>query len=215
MSKQKTAKPEREQLRNNQAPKIERRNDGEHKTAHLIGYAAVFYREDDPGTEFELWDGGPIERILPGAFDNLSENDVRGLFNHDKSRVLGRVASGTMSLTVDSVGLRYDITLADTEADRDLAVKIERGDIDGSSFAFIATEIVWRDEKRDGTSREFREIAAADVFDVGPVTYPAYAGTSSDVARRSLDEWHADKQATETARRRRKRQAAAARARTR
>lgn len=201
-----------EQRPHNRAPQIERRGTEGTTECHVIGYAAVFYREGDAGTQYELWEN-TYERIMPGAFANLAKNDVRGLFNHDRGRVLGRVASGTMTLTVDNVGLRYDITLADTEADRDLALKIERGDIDGSSFAFVSTEVMWREERVDGARVEYRELLACDVYDVGPVTYPAYAATSTDVARRSLDEWHTDRQTDQQARRRRHRQTEAARAR--
>lgn len=200
MSKKKTT-PDRENRAVKRAPRIERRADG--GECHLVGYAAVFYREDDPGTQFELWEN-TYERILPGAFDGIAENDVRGLFNHDSDHILGRSKNGTMALTVDEIGLRYDITLPDTQAARDLAASVERGDIDGSSFAFRATSVNWREETVNSTTTEIREIAGCDVFDVGPVTYPAYEATTSEVAERSRDKWRFDRE--QESRRKRKRQ---------
>lgn len=155
---------------------VETRSDGG-KT--IVGYGAVFYRATDQGTEYRLWKD-MVERIKPGAFDRaLSERqDVRGLFNHDAARILGRTASGTMRLSIDEIGLRYEIDLPDTQEARDLATLIDRGDITGSSFSFGANKTEWEDMP-DGMS--VRAIVDLDLYDVGPVTYPAYEATSAAV----------------------------------
>ena len=166
-----------------QPARIETRDDG---AECLTGYAAVFYRDDNPNTEFELWEGY-VERILPGAFDRaLKEDDVRGLFNHDSNHVLGRTKSGTLKLSVDNVGLRYEIDLPDTQSGNDTKTLINRGDVDGSSFAFIADGV----ERRREDGIEIREITSVQLFDVGPVTYPAYAATTADTrtAKQEFDE---------------------------
>lgn len=163
---------------------INTREDG---TSCVSGYAAVFYREDEPGTEFELWDGY-VERIMPGAFDRaIQEDDVRALFNHDANYVLGRNKASTLRLSVDSVGLRYEIDMPDTQTGRDVRQLIERGDVDGSSFAFIADGV----ERRRDNGVEVREVTSVQLYDVGPVTYPAYAATTTDTrdAKRNLEEW--------------------------
>tara|TARA_B100000809_G_scaffold154054_1_gene151424 strand:- start:4590 stop:5210 length:621 start_codon:yes stop_codon:yes gene_type:complete len=150
----------------------------------ITGYAAVFYRADDPGTEFELMDDY-VERIMPGAFTNAIEarQDVRGLFNHDMNQVLGRTTAGTMVLSEDGLGLRYDITMPDTQLGRDVATSISRGDVTGSSFSFqVGTDGA---EIRRDDGQTVRELRNLDVFDVGPVTFPAYKGTSTTL--RSLD----------------------------
>src|SRR5690606_6184684 len=56
--------------------KLERREDG---GAVIRGRGAVYYRKDDPGTEYELWPG-VVERIMPGAFDDVIGGDVRSFF---------------------------------------------------------------------------------------------------------------------------------------
>ena len=152
---------------------IETREDGSNC---LTGYAAVFYRADDPGTEFELWEGY-VERIMPGAFDTaILEDDVRALVNHDANMILGRNKSGTLSLSTDGTGLRYEIDLPDTQVGRDTKTSIERGDIDGSSFAFIADSV----NRRSVDGVEIREVTKARLYDVGPVVYPAYAASTAD-----------------------------------
>lgn len=174
--------------------KLEQRDDG---TRVLVGYAAVFYRADDPGTEYELW-GEAVERIMPGAFDAaLAEgDDVRALFNHDSNHLLGRRSSGTLRLTVDAVGLRFEIDLPNTQSGRDTAVSAERGDLTGCSFAFTLREggSEWRKEG----DREVREIRATRLYDVGPVTYPAYKATSVSVRSEDVDgirrEWEQERQ---------------------
>jgi HK97 family phage prohead protease len=152
----------------------------------IRGYAAVFYN-GKPETEFKLFDD-MIERIMPGAFDDVLANkpDVRGLFNHDPDHVLGRTSAGTMTLSVDDKGLAYRIMLGDTNIARDVGKHVERGDIDGSSFAFQVQSQEFRTE--DGI--DIREITKVEpLFDVGPVTFPAYEGTAAgfrateDIAR--------------------------------
>ena len=157
----------------------------------ISGLGAAYYRADDPGTEYQLWDGA-VERIMPGAFDRAIQegDDVRGLFNHDPNLVLGRTKSGTMRLRTDGDGLRYEIDLADTSIARDVATHLERGGVTGSSFGFNVTSEEWR--KEDGV--QIREIHGVRLFDVSPVTYPAYEGTSSAVrdaegARESFEFW--------------------------
>lgn len=166
---------------------LELRKEGE--SLLLEGYAAVFYRETDPdGTQFRLW-GKTYERIMPGAFDAALKrpDDVRCLFNHDVNILLGRSGSGTLKLAVDPIGLRYACQLPNDEDGRRVASKIQRGDVSGCSFGFIA-------DKEKTTWREvgdmvLREVGSVRLYDVGPVTYPAYKGTDVSVAKRSYGEF--------------------------
>lgn len=145
-------------------------------TRTLVGHAAVF----DVWTE--LW--GTEERVRPGAFTkSLGEDDIRGLFNHNPDKILGRNRAKTLTLREDKVGLAFEIALPDTQIARDLAVSIERGDITGCSFGFITRKAEWEDEEGKVPRRS---ILDAQLFDVGPVTYPAYPET--DVEARSLFE---------------------------
>jgi HK97 family phage prohead protease len=143
----------------------------------LVGYAAVFFDRSDPaGTELEL--SAYVERIAPGAFSRtIREDDVRALFNHDSDNLLGRTRSGTLRLSVDSRGLRYEIDLPDTTVGRQVAALVRRGDVTGSSFAFDTRD--YR-EYWEGSTR-IRELTDLKLYDVGPVTFPAYSGTTAGV----------------------------------
>lgn len=146
----------------------------------IEGYGAVFYRDGDPGSEYELWDG-LYERIMPGAFDRaIREDDVRSLFNHDSNIVLGRAKAGTLALAVDATGLRYTVTPPDTQLVRDQVLgPIGRGDVSGSSFMFVTRAEAWREETRDGRAVEIRELHEVQLWEVGPVVFPAYDSTTT------------------------------------
>ena len=166
--------PQRRYLHRPAAPiKLRENSDGAAPT--ITGYAAVFYDPADPGTAFRLW-GKVEERIMPAAFDKaLARDDVRALFNHNSACILGRTTAGTLRLTTDARGLRYEIDPPDTQAARDLIASIRRGDVTGSSFAFIPDSIM---DRKDG-DKQALEIHDCQLFDVGPVTYPAYPATEA------------------------------------
>lgn len=147
----------------------------------ITGYAAVFNSMSE-----DL--GGFREVIRPGAFaSSLAGSDIRALVNHDKNLILGRLKAGTLKVSEDSRGLKYEITPPDTQYARDLMISIQRGDISGSSFRFYMSADAskgqtWRSEPT-GVIREITQFEAVD--DVSVVTYPAYSAT--DVAIRQLE----------------------------
>lgn len=157
---------------------VEDRAAGDARRPVLAGYAARYYRADDPGTEYrvKLPDGRELaERIMPGAFDRAAkDDDVRALFNHDPNALLGRTGAGTLRLYADAVGLRYEVDPPDTEVGRHVVELIRRGDLTGSSFGFVAE----RQAFPEHAGRRVRELHAVRLLDVGPVVYPAYGAAS-------------------------------------
>jgi HK97 family phage prohead protease len=138
----------------------------------ISGYAAIFNSPTVIAGQFR-------ETIKPGAFKRAiaEAQDVRGLVNHDPSMVLGRTKSGTLRLFEDAKGLRYEIDPPNASYANDLMESLRRGDIDASSFGFIPKEQQWGKEAGMAT----RDILDCDLFDVSPVTYPAYDSTSASV----------------------------------
>ena len=185
----------------NQKPvTVETREDG---TTTISGYAAVYHRSEDAGTQYQLMDSY-YERIKPGAFDRAlaEKQDVRALFNHDANHVLGRTTSGTCRLSCDSVGLRYEVDLPNTQVARDLAESVSRGDVSGSSFAFSVDKEGQQIERaKDGMT--YRNIVDADLFDVSVVTSPAYESATSGIrsaenvqeATEALEVWQREQDA--------------------
>ena len=175
---------ERRQTEQNLA-RVETSKDDGDNIKSIVGYSAVFYRDGKPGTEYRIW-SDYVERLMPGCFDRaLSEkHDARGLFNHDSDNLLGRVSNGTCILSVDAVGLRFEIPYDEDDPDHQRVVsKIKRGDLSGCSFAFWNTTSTWEEVQVDGETVWIRNITDLDLFDVGPVTFPAYEDT--DVGLRS------------------------------
>lgn len=135
----------------------------------LGGYAAVFDETTDLG-----WMGK--ERIGRTAFNEaLKTSDVRALHNHDPQYLLGRQKSGTLRVSTDSTGLEWEVDLPDIEYARAVRVLAERGDLDGASFAFIPGDWEWDEASETRTHTSVRAL-----IDVAPVTFPAYAGASTE-----------------------------------
>ena len=132
----------------------------------IEGYAAVFNKDSE---DF----GGWHERIAPNAFSDVLEDNAVALFNHDMNLVLGRNGKN-VTITQDDTGLKYRITLPDTQLARDTRELIKDGIISQSSFAFTVLEQEWRhSEKKDEPSvRTIKKIKR--LWDVSPVTSPAY-----------------------------------------
>jgi HK97 family phage prohead protease len=140
----------------------------------ISGYCAVFGKKSEDLGNFR-------EIIDPCAFDDcLATNpDIVGLFNHSNDMVLGRTTSGTMKMTKDSTGLKYEIDPPDTSYAKDLMVSMKRGDVKSSSFGFFCLSDRWSVDPK--TNENIRTVLKADIFDASVVTSPAYTDASSQV----------------------------------
>ena len=151
----------------------QRAYDGELKAAvegrTVEGYASVFNSMSE-----DL--GGFREIILPGAFSNVLDNDVRALYNHDSNYLLARTTSGTLELKEDDKGLYYRFEMPNTSYGNDMLELFRRGDLSQSSFGFTVEKDSWRME--EGQHVRYIE-RVGSLFDVSPVVYPAYASASS------------------------------------
>lgn len=143
----------------------------------LAGHAAVF------GSIAKV--PGHYETLARTAFDEAlgADNDVKALFNHNPSLVLGSTRAKTLRLEVDDDGLAFEVDLPDTTYARDLRELVARNDVSGMSFGFIPGKDEWS-RARDG--RQLRtHTSVSMLLDVSPVSYPAYDGT--EVYLRSAD----------------------------
>jgi uncharacterized protein len=154
----------------------------------ITGYAAVFNKDSE---DF----GGWVERIAPGAFGSVLEDDAFALFNHSMNHVLGR-NKVNVSLEQDDIGLKYTVKLPDTTLANDVKALVRSGIINKSSFAFtVAEERFIKGDEKAGTPH-MRIIDKIDhLYDVSPVTVPAYPDTS--VAARGFKKIEAQEQITE------------------
>lgn len=154
---------------------VELRADGD--GLELAGYGAVF------NAETVIWDAWR-ESVEQGAYaKTIQEGDIRALFNHDPNIVLGRNQSGTLRLSEDDRGLLAHISAPDNEWGRPVRDAIQRRDVTGMSVMFEVVKFQWI--RGDAETKELprRIIKEARLYDVGPVTFPAFPQTS--IAARS------------------------------
>ena len=171
---------------------VELRAAGEKR--QIVGHAGVYNREAIIAGMFR-------ERIAPGAFDAVIGPlaDVRGLFNHDANMVLGRTTAGTLVLSTDDIGLRYVIDPPNTSYANDLLESLSRGDVTQSSYAFAVKTDEWTKPTRAGelplrTIKEFEFL-----YDVSPVTFPAFEETTAEARSAALAQHAAIPDVTEDA----------------
>jgi len=167
-------------------PSIEIRSDSTDSGLPLIeGLTAVFNTPYRVNSYFGSFD----EIIKPTAFDKvLSERqDVRALFNHDSNYVLGRLSAGTLTMEKRDAGLFVSIKPSNTSFARDLVESIKRRDITGMSFGFtIERHRLINGEDGQIATREIESVGK--LYDVGPVSYPAYQSTTASVSERKYDQ---------------------------
>lgn len=141
----------------------------------ISGYAAVFNEEAVIADRFR-------EVIRPGAFARMVANppsDLKALYNHDPNEVIGAISNGTLRISEDAKGLRYEVDInTDDPAAMSVLAKIRRGDVNKSSFAFGVTESGQDIERGSPGQLPLRIVKEAELFDVSPVAFPAYAGSS-------------------------------------
>jgi uncharacterized protein len=156
--------------------------------SYLEGYAIVFNEESR-----DL--GGFTEVVSPEAVRNADFSDTVAVFNHDTNQLLGRVTSGTLTLSTDERGVKYRVSIPNTTLGNDVKELTKRGDLSGSSFAFSLAKNGDKWEERG--DKVLRTITSfGKIFDVSPVTHPAYPTT--DVGLRSLNNFLESRKEPET-----------------
>lgn len=168
----------------------------------MFGYAAVFGVD----TVIDSWEGRFVERIAPGAFaDTLASrgDQVKVLFNHGFDPSVGDKPLGKPTrMEEDRKGLAVEVPLDETSYNRDIAASLRSGALDGMSFRFSVTDESW-DEPEDKKALPVRTIKGVELYEFGPVTFPAYEATSAGVrSRAAYAEWLTERHARPTPARR-------------
>jgi HK97 family phage prohead protease len=169
--------------------RFETREDGQEV---VVGYGSIWNSRSE-----NL--GGFYEYISPDAIsqETIEKSDVRALINHNPDLVLARSTAGNLSLSVDEKGLRYEFSIPETSYGKDLAINMKNGNINQSSFAFTVGSDEWSTDEEGNDIRTITSIEK--LYDVSPVTYPAYSQAESDlvVAQRALAMYKENKEIKE------------------
>ena len=160
----------------------------------LSGYFSVFNEWYEVNSAYE---GRFMERIAPGAFaDTLAKNAARikVLYDHGADPSMGNKPLGIPRvMTEDKRGGYYEVELIDTDYNRDFIIPAARAGLLGSSFRFMVVGESWNDPKRATSANPMRlperTITSTEVFEFGPVTFPANPGVGAVGIRSTTDEW--------------------------
>lgn len=147
------------------------------------GYAAKFNEE----TVLYEYDGIQYKEVIdPNAFSGAEMSDVVMNFNHG-GKPVARTRNNTLTLTVDTIGLRIHADLGGTEEGRRLYEEIQGGYIDKMSFAFTVNK-----SEYDQAAHLRRITGFQRIFDVAAVDFSAYHGTQ--IAARSWAQAEAERE---------------------
>lgn len=142
----------------------------------VSGYAARF------NSITEIY-AGLQEQLDQGAFTSSIDGDIRALWDHDTKYVLGRTTNDTLKLRQDSIGLGFDLDINDTSFGVDVYKQIKRRDISGVSFGFQVKDEEWKRLDKDMVLRTIKDV---ELYEISPVTFPAYKDT--EVFTRSISQ---------------------------
>ncbi|MEU0667182.1 HK97 family phage prohead protease [Streptomyces lavendulocolor] len=171
--------------------------DGDGRT--LSGYAAVFGQD----TEIDSWEGHFVETIRKGAFrKTIRESTPVMQFDHGRHPLIGSLPIGSITdLREDDQGLYVEGRVSDNWLMQPVRDAIAEGSVNGMSFRFEVVREEWRDVNgklvrpdevldllwmpgdRGPLRRELIELKCREL---GPVVFPAYAGTSVSVRARGM-----------------------------
>lgn len=168
---------------------VEVRAAEEGKPIGFKGTAAVFNVRSRIGGRW-----GWIEQIAPGAFaESIGKDDIRMLKNHNSDLVLARNLAGNLRLAETDSALDVDADMTPTTYACDLAMSLEAGDVTQMSFGFETLADSWdtiddEDDPDYGRTafNELRTIEKVKLWEVSPVTFPAYADTDASLRMHDL-----------------------------
>lgn len=162
--------------------------EGEAEGVTITGKGMVFNQAS------EMLGGFFREYIDPDALKNAKLEGMLSFFNHDSNFILGNMDNRTLSIDITSEAVIYTTSAPGTATIRDLVIApIVRGDVRGSSYIF---DIDWEEGNEgdewvkgaDGVWERYVK-RVKQVYEMGPVSMPAYSQSTTSVepAKRSFD----------------------------
>lgn len=155
-------------------------NNPEVKSKTIRGTAIVYNKTSEVISDFF---SSFREIIEPKAFGDISTQDIRALWSHDTSKILGRTKNNSLRLSETEEGIEFELDLPETQTGLEVYELIKRGDIDSMSFGFKV--LVDDFETTSDGQSVIRRIRSATLYEVSPVAWPAYSQT--EVEARTLD----------------------------
>lgn len=156
----------------------------------LTGYFTVF----DEWTRIDsYWEGTFLERNAQGMLDETIKGrsgQIKVLVDHGADPTIGNKPLGPITdLRADSY---YEVSLLDAPYVREIKPALAAG-LYGASYRFRVVKDTWVEPSKASAHNPAmlpeRTIEQVDLYEFGPVMFPAYAGASAGV--RSTDDFAA------------------------
>jgi hypothetical protein len=176
------------------SPSVELRlgdDPGDGRLGTLYGHFAVF----DQWTLIDSWWEGKFrERIARGAFKKTireKRDQIRVLYDHGFDPQLGNKPLGPIEvLKEDDKGGYHETKLIATDYNRDFVVPALEADLLGQSFRFRVIKDEWVEPDPDTATLPERTIKEVELFEFGPVTFPAYTAAEAGIrGRQEFEIW--------------------------
>jgi hypothetical protein len=172
------------------------RADGDGDGRTLFGHFSVTNQWTDIDS---VWEGTFRERIAPGAFLRTfaeRRDQIKVLYDHGHDPQLGNKPLGPIvDLREDETGAYYEVSLIRTSYNDDFVIPAAQAGLLGASFRFKVVAEEWVDPKTATKANPAklpeRTITDLDLYEFGPVTFPAYDNASSGI--RSMTDTYLDR----------------------
>ncbi len=153
-----------------------------------LGTMDVQFTRYNEWTEISGWEGNFMERFSPKSLKKTSEENlqnIRVLFQHGRDPSIGDKVLGPIRNIKDTdTGARAQVPLYDTSYNRDLLPGLK----DGAYGASVRFQVVREEYVYNPKGLPERTVTEAKLFEFGPVTFPAYDGTTVGVRSLTLDD---------------------------
>lgn len=159
---------------------VRARKEGE-ESRIIAGYAVKWGMRSSFMGFYEVFQRGAFAEYLSDA-----AREVLLLNQHDWKQPLARRTNGTLKVEEDDIGLKFEAELNDSTRAADVIKDIESGNVGGTSFCFRSRKETYTDGEWDNEKNPVvREILKADLYEISPVTVPAYP--DSEVGTRDIE----------------------------
>ncbi|MCM3792501.1 HK97 family phage prohead protease [Priestia megaterium] len=124
---------------------------------------------------------GFFEQVDRNAFNRTlaQGHNIFGMYNHSSDKILGSTKTGSLTLSVDEVGLRFSLKInPKISYANDVYELVRSGDVEGCSFGFYVLEDEWSIQE-DGT--ELRTILDLELLECTITPHPAYLDSEASI----------------------------------
>jgi len=142
----------------------------------LTGYAVVF---NSNSRLMEDYAGEYYTVIDPSALQRREGRDVKLLLEHDNKQILARENNGSLIVSTDEKGMRFEANLGNSLLQRDVVELVSQGIYSAMSFGVLVQDEKWETYE---DKPAVRTITKGELLEFSIVSEPAFESTNLLVA---------------------------------